>query len=78
MCVCVCVCVCAFLYLCKPSLAVGDESPVFARQAVRQFVLPDEGSVLGACAALQASCTLGNNATHRLGHAEVGLQHAQR
>ncbi len=70
-----CVCVCVLLYLSKPSLAVCDVSPVFAGQAVSQFVLPDERSVLSAGAALQPSCTLGNNATHHLGHTEVHLQH---
>lgn len=72
--VCVSVCV-SLLYLRKASLAVSDVSPVFAGQAVRQFVLPDKRSVLSARAALQPSCTLGNNATHHLGYAQVRLQH---
>lgn len=65
------------LYLSKPSLAVSDVSPVFPGQAVGQLVLPDKRSVLSAGAALQPSCTLGNNATHHLGHAKVRLQHRQ-
>lgn len=74
MCVCVIhlhVCV---VYLRKPSLAVHNIVPVFAVQAVRQFVLPDKCSVLGAGAALQASCTLGNNATYHLGRTEIHLK----
>lgn len=66
------------LYLSEPSLAVSDVGPVFAGQAVRQFVLPDKCSVLSTRAALQPSCTLGNNAAHRLGHTEVHLQHKNR
>lgn len=65
------------LYLSEPSLAVSDVSPVFAGQAVRQFVLPDKRSVLSAGAALQPSCTLGNDATYHLGHTKVHLQHRQ-
>lgn len=69
-------CVCVLLYLSKPSLAVSDVGPVFAIRAVSQFVLPDKCSVLRT--ALQASCTLGNNATHHLGHTEVHLQHTKQ
>lgn len=65
------------LYLSKPCLAVSDVSPVFAGQAVRQFVLPDKRFALSAGAALQPSCPLGNDAPHRLGHAEVALKHRQ-
>lgn len=68
--------VCVLLYLSKPSLAVSDVGPVFAIRAVSQFVLPDKCSVLRT--ALQASCTLGNNATHHLGHTEVHLQHTKQ
>lgn len=71
-----CLCVCVLLYLSKPSLAVSDVGPVFAIRAVSQFVLPDKCSVLRT--ALQASCTLGNNATHHLGHTEVHLQHTKQ
>lgn len=68
---------CEFLHLSEAGLAVCDVRPVFARHAVSQFVLPDKRPALGAGAALQPSCTLGNNAAHRLGHAEVRLQHAR-
>ena len=61
-------------YLGEASLAVGDVGPVFASQAVRQFILPNECSVLCTAAALQPSCTLGNNATHHLGYTQVHLQ----
>lgn len=71
-----CVCVPSF-YLCKPSLAVKDVGPVFASQAVRQFVLPDKRSVLSAGAALQPSRTLCYDPTHHLGHTKVHLQHKQ-
>lgn len=74
--VCVCVCVPLF-YLSKSSLAVSNVGPVFAGQAVSQFVLPDKRSVLSAGAALKPSCTLGNNATHGLGHTKVHLQYRQ-
>lgn len=77
----VCVCVCLpplpLPYLGEASLAVGDVGPVFAVQAVRQLVLPDEGPVLGAGAALQPPSTLGNNASHHLGHAQVRLPRTQ-
>lgn len=71
-----CVCV-SLLYLSKSSLAVSNVVPVFASQAVRQFVLPDKCSVLSAGAALQPSCTLSNNTTHCLGHPKVHLQRRQ-
>lgn len=65
------------LYLSKAGLAVSDVSPIFAVQAVSQFVLPDKCSVLSARAALQPSCTLGNDATHHLQYTQVNLQHSE-
>lgn len=61
-------------YLREAALAVSDVSPIFAVQAVSQFVLPDKRSVLSAGAALQPSCTLGNDATHHLCYTQVNLQ----
>lgn len=78
VCVSLCVWVCVpLLYLSKPRLAVNDVGPFFAGQAVCKFVLPDKCSVFSTGAALQPSCTLGNNATHHLGHTKVHLQHRQ-
>lgn len=64
-------------HLSKAGLAVGDVSPIFAVQAVSQLELPDEGSVLGARAALQPSRTLGNDAAHRLRYTQVNLQRSE-
>lgn len=64
------------LYLSKAGLAVSNGSPIFAVHAVGQFVLPDECSVLSTRAALQPSCTLGNDATHHLRYTQVHLQHS--
>lgn len=67
-------------HLGQAGLAVHDEAPVLGVHTVRHLVLPDEGPVVGGGprGGVPSPGPLGDDSTHRLGHAQVDLQRETR